>query len=45
MVVQDREEANRLQQAKWELAEIRDESNVPNAFLFSEACRFHLLPA
>jgi hypothetical protein len=33
MVGQDREEANRLQQAKWELtSRIRDESNVPNAF-------------
>jgi hypothetical protein len=36
MVGQDREEANRLQQAKWELtSRIRDESNVPNAFHFS----------
>src|SRR6266516_3480633 len=36
MVAQDREEANRLQQAKWELtSRIRDESNVPNAFHFS----------
>jgi hypothetical protein len=36
MVGQDREEANRLQQAKWELtSRIRDESNVPNAFRFS----------
>jgi hypothetical protein len=36
MVGQDREEANRLQQANWELtSRIRDESNVPNAFHFS----------
>src|SRR4029434_7865598 len=36
MVGQDREEANRLQQVKWELtSRIRDESNVPNAFHFS----------
>jgi putative tryptophan/tyrosine transport system substrate-binding protein len=35
-VGQDREEANRLQQVKWELtSRIRDESNVPNAFHFS----------
>ena len=36
MVGQDREEANRLQLAKWELtSRIRDESNVPNSFHFS----------
>src|SRR6266566_10157837 len=40
MVGQDREEANRLQQAKWELtSRIRDESNVPNAFRFSRRSR------
>jgi len=40
MVGQDREEANRLQQAKWELtSRIRDESNVPNAFHFSRRSR------
>src|SRR5438876_11490493 len=40
MVGQDREEANRLQQAKWELtSRIRDESNVPNAFNFSRRSR------
>ena len=40
MVGQDREEANRLQQAKWELASrIRDEGNVPNAFHFSRQSR------
>jgi len=37
---QDREESNRLQQAKWELtSRIRDESNVPNAFHFSRQSR------
>jgi hypothetical protein len=41
MVGQDREEANRLQQAKWELtSRIRDESNVPNAFHFSARLPF-----
>src|SRR5262249_24827270 len=40
MVGQDREEANRLQQAKWEpTSRIRDESNVPNAFHFSRRSR------
>jgi hypothetical protein len=40
MVGQDREQANRLQQAKWELtSRIRDESNVPNAFHFSRRSR------
>ena len=40
MVGQDREEANRLQQAKWELtSRIRDESNVPNAFHCSRRSR------
>src|SRR5262249_11539714 len=40
MVEQDREEANRLQQAKWELtSRVRDQSNVPNAFHFSRRSR------
>jgi hypothetical protein len=40
MVGQDREEANRLQQAKWELtSRVRDESNVPNPFHFSRRSR------
>jgi len=40
MMGQDREEAHRLQQAKWELnSRIRDESNVPNAFHFSRQAR------
>src|SRR5262249_30457782 len=40
MVGQDREEANRLQQAKWgPTSRIRDESNVPNAFHFSRRSR------
>src|SRR5262249_60428665 len=36
----NREETNRLQQAKWEVtSRIRDESNIPNAFHFSRRSR------
>jgi hypothetical protein len=47
MVGQDREGANRLQQAKWELtSRIRDESNVPKRIPFLPAITaFHAAPA
>jgi hypothetical protein len=47
MVGQDREGANRLQQAKWELTtRIRDESNVPKRIPFLPAITaFHAAPA
>jgi hypothetical protein len=47
MVGQDREGANRLQQAKWELTtRIRDEGNVPKRIPFLPAITaFHAAPA